>query len=139
MPRKRLTRPQRWAAALGILVLLLGLGRLGRAGVALRTTALLPDLPLTIPLEYVAVVSAFWGVSLVMCALGLVRFRPWSRWAAPITVTLYQAHSWLDRLLFDASDYAFQTRPRDLVLTALLLAVVWGLLSLPSVRGVFEQ
>jgi sulfite exporter TauE/SafE len=138
MPRKRLTRPQRWAATLGILVLLLGLGRLGRAGVTLRTATLLPDLPLTIPLEYVVVVSTFWGVSLVICGLGLIRFRPWSRWAAPISVTLYQANSWLDRLLFDASDYAFQTRPRDLVLTALLLAFVWGLLHLPSVRGVFR-
>jgi hypothetical protein len=50
--------------------------------------------------------------------------------------TLYQAHIWLNHLLFDASDYARQTRPRDLALSALFLAVVWGTLHLPGVRRI---
>ena len=34
-------------------------------------------------------------------------------------IVLYQGHIWINHLLFDASDYARQTRPRDLVLTVL--------------------
>ena len=140
LQRKRLvlTRSQKWVAALGLLILLLGLANLGRAVMALRYATLLPDLPLTVSLNYLAAMGGLWGAVFVTCAVGLVRFRPWGRWGTLAATTLYQAHAWVDHLLFDGSDYARQTRPRDLVLTVLLLALVWGLLNWPSVREVFR-
>jgi hypothetical protein len=52
---------------------------------------------------------------------------------------LYEVHVWVNHLLLDASDYARQTRPWELLLTVLLLAIVWGSLSLRSVRQTFAQ
>ena len=135
--KTRLTLPQKWVIALGFLVLALGLANLARAGVALRYNALLPNLPLTVPLTYLVLVGGFWGPVFVACAVGLVHFRPWGRWATLAAVTLYEAHVWANHFLFDASDYALQTWPRDLLLTLLLLALAWGVLSLHSVRKIF--
>ena len=120
-------------------MLALGLANMTRAALALRYDALLPDLPLTVPLTYLAAMGGFWGLAFVACAVGLARFRLWGRWGTLAAVTLYEVHVWINHLLFDANDYARQTRPRDLVLTLLLLAVVWGLLNWPSIRKVFKR
>ena len=98
----------------------------------------LPGLPLTVSLTYLAAMGIFWGLAFVACAWGLVRFRRWGRWGALAAVTLYEVHVWINHLLFDANDYARQTQPRDLALTLLLLALVWGLLNWPSVQSVFR-
>ena len=135
--RKPLTRPQKRVLALALLVLALGLANLIRGGVALRYASLLPGLPTTVPLEYLAAMGAFWGIALTVCAVGLARFCPWGRWATQASVTAYQIHVWINHLLFEASDYARQTRAWDLLLTVLLLALVWGVLNLHSVREVF--
>jgi hypothetical protein len=137
MRRRVLTRPQKWVITLALLVLALGLANLVRMGVAVRYAFLLPELPMAVPLEYLAAVGAFWGVVLTACAWGLLRFRRWGRWGTLAAVTLYQAHVWVNHLAFDASDYARQTRLWDLLMTLLLLALVWGLLSLHSVQSVF--
>lgn len=105
---------------------------------ALRYAAPLADLPMTVSWGYLAARGVFWGIVLSACALGLLRFRPWARWGALTAATLYEAHAWLDHLLFDASDYAVRTRPLDLLATALLLGLVWGLLNWPGVRRCFE-
>jgi len=125
--------------ALSLLVLALGLANLGRTVMALRYDTLLPDLPLTVPLTYLAAMGGFWGLAFVACAVGLVRFRPWGRWGTLAAVTLYEAHVWVNHLLFDANNYARQTWPRHLILTLLLLALIWGLLNLPSIRKVFKR
>ena len=137
--RKRLTRPQKWVVVLGLLMLVLGLANLARAGMALRYAAHLPNLPMTVSWAYLAVMGACWGLVFVACAVGLVRFRPWGRWSTLAATTLYEAHVWVNHILFDASDYARQTRLCDLLLTFLLLALTWGLLSLHSVRKTFES
>ena len=137
MRRRVLTRPQKWVVTLALLVLALGLANLVRMGVALRYVFLLPVLPMTVPLEYLAAVGAFWGVVLTACAWGLLRFRRWGRRGTLAAVTLYQAHVWVNHLAFDASDYARQTWLWDLLVTALLLALVWGSLHLRSVQNVF--
>ena len=124
---------------LALLVLALGLANLIRGGVAQSYASLLPDLPTTVPMEYLAAMGAFWGITLTVCAVGLQRFRPWGRWGTLAAVTLYEVHVWVNHLLFDASDYARQTRPWELLLTVLLLAIVWGSLSLRSVRQTFAQ
>jgi len=138
-PGPRLTPAQKWVIALGLLVLALGLANLGRAVMALRYDTLLPDLPLTVPLTYLAAMGGFWGLIFVVCTVGLVRFRPWGRWGTMAAVTLYEIHVWVNHLLFDGSDYARQTRPRDLLLTMLLLALVWVSLNLHSVRKTFSR
>jgi len=125
--------------ALALLMLALGLGNLGRAGVALRYAILLPTLPMTVTWPYLVAMGGFWGAIFVACAAGLVRFRPWGRRGTLAAVTLYEAHTWANHLLFDTSDYARQTRPRDLLLTLLLLALVWGLLNWPSIRREFKR
>jgi hypothetical protein len=133
------TRPQKWVIALGFVVLALGLGSLGRAVLALCYAALLPDLPMTVSWAYLAAMGGVWGVALTACAVGLLRFRPWGRWATLAMVTLYEVHAWVNHLLFDASDYARQTWPRNLLFTLLLLAFTWGLLNLHGVRKTFER
>jgi hypothetical protein len=113
---------------------LVGIGNLGRAAMALYYARLLPDLPLTVPWIYLVGMGAFWGVAMVTCAVGLYLQRPWGRKATLAVATLYQAHVWLNHLLLDASDYARQTRPRDLVLSLLFLIVV-GAIFFPWTRS----
>ena len=122
---------------LGLLVLVLGLGNFARAGLAMRYAARLPDLPMTVTWACLVAAGLFWGLVLTVCAAGLVRFRPWGRWATMAAVAAYEAHVWIDRLLFDASDYARQTRPQGLVLAVVFLVFVWGLLNWPSIREEF--
>jgi hypothetical protein len=122
---------------LSLLVLAVGLTNLARAGVALRYAALLPDLPMTVPLWYLAAMGGFWGVALIACGVGLIRFSPWSRWATLAAATLYEIHVWVNHLLFDVSDYARRTRPWDVLLTVVLLGLIWGSLSLPGVQKIF--
>lgn len=134
-----LTGPQKWVVYLGFLLLILGVGNLGRAVMALRYARLLPDLPMTVSWTYLAAMGGFWGVALTAGAVGMVLFRPWARWLALAVTTLYQGHVWVNHLLFDANEYAVRTWPRDLVLSLALLGLVWGVLSWPSVRREFED
>ncbi len=123
-----IARSSRWLrASVILLTALVGLGNLGRAAMALHYARSLPDLPLTVPWAYLAGMGVFWGIAMTVCAAGLLLRRPWSRKATLVVATLYQAHVWLNHLLFDASDYARQTRPRDLALSLLFLVIVWAL------------
>jgi len=135
--RPALTRPQKWVIALALLALGLGVANLVRGGVAQGYASLLPELPTTVPMAVVAAMGVFWGAAWTTCAVGLARFRPWGRRGTLATVSLYEINVWVNRLLFDASDYARRAWPWDLLLTALLLGLVWGSLSLHSVRDVF--
>ncbi|MEA3338634.1 MAG: hypothetical protein U9R15_01580, partial [Chloroflexota bacterium] len=74
--------------ALSLLMLGLGLANLGRAGMALHYDALLPGLPLTAPLPYLAAMGGFWGIVFVACAVGLIRFRRCGRWGSLATVSV---------------------------------------------------
>ena len=136
--RRRLTRPEKAVVALSILVLGLGVGNAIRALVALAGGADMPDLALSVSWTYLALTSAVWGAVFIVCAGGLARFRRWGRVATLAAVTLYEAHVWVNHLLFDRSDYALQTRPWDVLFTLLLLAAVWGLLNLRRVRAVLR-
>ena len=136
---KRLSAAQKWVVVLIVITLALGASNLGKAVVALHYARRLPDLPTTVSFGYLAAVGGFWGVAFVVCSLGLSRFWAWGRWSTLVAVTVYQVHVWINHLLFDASDYARQTRPRDLVLTGTLLLVFWVSLNLPAVRRAFRQ
>ena len=125
---------RRWVLGLAFLVLVIGLANLGRAGLTLRYASLLPKLAMTVSWAYLVATTGFWGLVFVACAVGLMCFRPWSRRGTLAATTLYEIHVWINRLLFDANDYARQTRLRDLLLTLLLLVLVWGVLNVPQVR-----
>lgn len=133
-----LTGAQRAVAGLSLLLVFIGVGSLTRSGVALYYTITLHDLRMSVSWTYLAASSLFWGGVLTVAALSLTRQRRWSWWLTLIAATGYQAHRWIDRLLFDASDYARQVLPRDLLLTALFLALVWGVLCWPRVREIFD-
>lgn len=137
--KKPLTPAQEWAGSVGLLLLILAAANLGRAIVALVNLGYLTTLPLTIPLEYLVATSLLWAAALAACGIGLSRFYRWSWAATLVAATLYQVNLWATRLLFDASDFALLGRSRDLLLTALFLAFVWGVLCWPSVRRVFKK
>jgi hypothetical protein len=136
--RRPLTRAQKWVLALSMLVVLLGLANLGRFAMAVHYAQRLPDLPMTVSWTYLALMGAVWFAVFLICAGGLVYFHPWGRRAALISIPLYQVHVWVNHLLFDASERAGQLWPRDEACTAILLAIVWGLLYVPSIRRVFK-
>jgi hypothetical protein len=133
------TAAHRAVAALALLTAILGLANLGRMAMAIRYAGRLPDLPMTVTWPYLAVKGGLWGVGFITCTAGLLRLQPWGRWATLAASTLYQLHVWIDHALFDASDYARQTRPRDLALTILFLGIVWGVLNWPTVRRIFRH
>ena len=132
--RQRLTRAQKWVIVLSVLILALGLANVGRLAMAVYYANRLSDLPMAVPWAYLAVMGGVWGAAFLFCALSLVYFWPWGWWATLIAVTLYEALVWANHLLFDANEYARQVWPRDLALTLILLIVVGGVLSWPSVR-----
>ena len=137
--RPFLAGARKWVVALSLFLVALALANLGRAVMALRYATLLPDLPMTVSWGYLVATAACWAAALAVCAAGLLCFRAWGRWATLALVTLYQAHVWVNHLLFDASDYALQTWPRDALLTAAFLGIVWGMLSVRPIREVFAR
>ena len=136
---ERLSAAEKWVLVMTALTLVLALANLGRAALAMRYAAQIPGLETRMPLNYAAATGLFWGISLIVSAGGLFDTREWGRVSTLITVTLYQAHVWLNRLGFDASDHARETRSRDMVLTAVLLLLYWGTLSLRPVQRVFAR
>jgi len=136
---KELSAAQKWILLLTGLTFVLGAGNVGKAVIAVQYAIRVPGLAKTIPLWYLATAGGFWGVVLVMCAIGLSMFRNWGRWSTLATVTLYQANVWVNHLLLDMSDYARQTRPRDLLLSGTLLLIYWIGLGLPVFESVFEK
>ena len=134
----RLSLPRKWVIGVGAVVLAVGLANLARGGLTITYSTRLPDLEMSVSWEYLAATSIFWGLALVVSSICLAGFYRWARWATLGVATLYQVHAWVNHLLFDANEYARQTWPRDLILTAVFLALVWGILSWPSVRREFE-
>jgi hypothetical protein len=136
---KQLTLPEIGVILLTALLLILGVANIGRAMLALRYSTRLPNLPLTVSLDYLAAMGGFWGITFISCAIGLSLFREWGRRSTLAAVTLYQVNVWANRLLFAVSEYARQTVPRDLVLTATFLLLFWTLLHLPPVQRLFKR
>ncbi len=136
---KQLTAAEKWVVVLIGITSALAAANLGKAVVALRYASSLPDLSMSASLSYFTAMGGFWGVVFVLCTAGLSRFRNWGRWSTLAAVTLYQANVWVNHLLFSASDYARQTIPRNLALTAVLLLIFWVSLSVPAVRRAFAD
>ncbi len=106
---------------------------------AVRYSARLPYLPTTVSLEYLAAMGGVWGITFVVCGVGLSLFREWARRATLAAVGLYEINGWMNRLLFSASDYADQTIPRDIALTVIFLLLFGIPLNLPQIRQAFKR
>lgn len=136
---KGLTLSQTVVILLSALTLALGAANVGRAVMAVRYSARLPDLPTTVSLEYLAAMGGVWGITFVVCSVGLSLFREWARRATLAAVGLYEINGWMNRLLFSASDYADQTIPRDIALTVIFLLLFGIPLNLPQIRQTFKR
>lgn len=136
--RRKPTLSERWIAVLALTMLLLGLGNLGRIARVVYYAIYLPDLPMTVSWTYQAVMGGFWCAVFLICTVALIRLWRWARWATLATVTLYQAHVWVNHFLFDANERARQLWPCNAVLTLALLVFVWVVLNWPSVRKAFR-
>jgi len=139
VPRLRLTRTRKWVVALATLVLAIGFANLARGGLAIAYALRLPELPMTVRWEYLAATGLSWGLVLAVCSFSLASFYRWARVATLAAATAFQTHVWVTHLLYDANEYARRTWPRDLVLSALFLGVVWAVLSWPSIRREFAD
>jgi hypothetical protein len=129
---------EKYAALVGLLVLAVGLGNLGRAWIAWQYSTQLPQLAMTASWTYLVLMGVVWGMALVVVSVGLLRFRTWGRAGTLVASSLYQANVWTNHVLFDANGYVRQTWPRELLLTGLFLAAVWGVLCWPRMRQVFR-
>ena len=129
---------EKYVALVGLLVGAIGLGNVGRAWVAWQYSTRLPQLAMTASWTYLAVIGLAWGTALLAVAIGLLRFRTWGRVGTLVASSLYQANVWANHVLFDANDYVRQTWPRQLLLSGLFLAAVWGVLCWPGMRKVFR-
>jgi hypothetical protein len=125
--------------AVATLLLLVGLANLARGSLAIASALRLPALPMAVSWEYLATGGIVRGLALCICSFGLAGFYRWARVASLIITSAFQVDVWVNHLLFDASDYARQTWPRDLALTVLFLGFVFGVLAWPSVCREFRS
>jgi len=121
------------ALALGCLAAFNALGAL----TAYRELAFLRDLPLTASPLYLVVSRAGWAVVLIGLAGGLWRLKQWGRVGTLAALTLYVAQVWLERWLFDRTDFSRATLPYLSVASIITLAGVWGLLCRRTARRSF--
>lgn len=99
----------------------------------------LPDLPLSVPVWYLALVGIVWGAAGVIATVGLVIGRPWApvitRWGGVV----YVVWLWADRFLLARSDYAARIRPFEFALSLLLLGCSWWILRRPASTEYFRK
>ncbi len=114
-----------------MVVTLLGLGVLTLAAVfliRLATGLRPPSFPNTIPVWYLPLTGAVWGVGGVMLAYGILTGKPWAPSRARVGALGFTAWYWADRLLLAKSDYAALSRPADAAGNLIALVILlWGL------------
>lgn len=113
---------------LSCLVFILGLLQWTRAVTLYSRLGFISQMNLSIPLPYAIGAALIWGGVLVVASIGLWRMTGWGRWLALAAVTLSQAHAWLDRLLFELSDYSQASTGFALVSTLIILGITWIIL-----------
>ncbi|NLE46136.1 MAG: hypothetical protein GX620_15560 [Chloroflexi bacterium] len=140
------TRPERLGFDRGLkrivistaFILVLMLVNLARAMVAGLYSVRLPDLPMSVSWAYLVARGLFWSLAFGLCAWGLVRFRPWGRVVLVLAVHLWVLNGWLDRILWQLASYARQAGLRDLVVSASVILIVWGIYLWTKTEKVLE-
>jgi peptidoglycan/LPS O-acetylase OafA/YrhL len=131
-------RPFAVTCLIGLVLTLSGLQAL-RLWVVLSSWDYLISLPLTITPIYFAVSTLVWlalGGSLVW---GLWRAKAWAPRIICWAVIAFTAVHWLDRLFLQAKGSQNSNWPFDLILSLVLVASVFAVLSLPKVRVYFGE
>jgi hypothetical protein len=100
--------------------------------------AFLRSLPLAVSPVYLITSRAGWAVAFGALAFGLWRLKQWGRVGTLAIFTLYVAQSWVDRWLFDRTDFARALAPYALGISLVALAVVWGILLHRKTRQSFS-
>lgn len=99
----------------------------------------LPELPLTVPIWYIPLSGAIWGMGSLAAAIGLFLGHTWApsvvRWGA----LLFSLWFWIDRLFLVVSDYGLRTRTVSLVLNVLAVVILFWVLSRSKVRRYFRE
>lgn len=123
---------------LALAVLILSAANLLRAAQVWLRLAYLAELDLSVAPFYLGASGLVWGILLGAAGFGLWRTRPWGRRLALATVCLLHLHAWINRLIFETSDYARQVWPWEAAASAIGVALTWGILGWPSVRTAFK-
>lgn len=113
---------------LSCLVFILGLLQWTRAATLYVRLPFISQLNLSIPLPYAIGAALIWGGVLVLAALGLWRQARWGVWLTLAAVTVSQAQAWLDRLLFERSDYSQASTVFALASTLMVVGLTWFVL-----------
>ncbi len=101
--------------------------------------AFLRGLPLSVPPVYLIVSDSVWALVFAGLGVGLWRLKHWGRVGTLVAFSLYVAQSWFDRLMLSRSDFARVTIPWALGMSAISLALVWGILLRRAVKRNFSM
>ena len=114
--------PQRPFGVTLLLWMVLSLSAWGaiRSFAALRWWDVLYEFKASLSPVYLCITGAAWGVAGIVLLWSMWKGRPWSRVAILVSVILWLAEYWIERLFFQASR---ANLPFALILSALLLAV----------------
>lgn len=99
----------------------------------------LPQLPLAVPIWYIPLTGALWGIAALTLAVGLFMGRLWSPAAARWGAVLYSAWYWIDSLWIAVSPIGVAARNSALALNVIGVAVLFAVLSRPKVRRYFRE
>jgi hypothetical protein len=116
---------------------LAGFNLLG-AVTGLQEYAFWRSLPLSISPVYLIAARAFWAAAFGAAGVGLWRLKQWGRSLTLLAGPLFAAQGWLERLALTRSDFARATWPWALGVTAVSLALLWGILLRGKVRRSFS-
>jgi len=139
-PHSSISQPKRPFSVTVLILLVLSYSALGWLGFfeILPHWEFLLELPLAVPLLYLALRSAFWGLVGLPLIWGLWVGRTWACYAMQIAAALYASHYWLDRFLLADRSAIANRWPFAVSLTLLCLAYTYIALRLPRSRRFFK-
>ncbi len=134
---KKIKRPL-LVTLLAVGVLILTVYNATRFGTALAEwDLLLKFMPRPGPI-YIAATGLFWTFVLLVAALSLWFGWRWARPTAAISIFVYAAYYWLDRLIYQSS-VPRENQPFSLIVTIVFLCLTALVLLLPGSRKFFTK
>jgi len=136
MSSPRLKRPFS-VTVLAVLVLSLAVMHVFGALEAWRHWYFLQELPLTVPVAYLAGKNLFWGLAGAVIAVGLWLGKRWAWLGMQIATGVYAGLYWVDRLWLAPSSMLAIRWPFAVGLTAFYLLYTFYVLRRPQGRAFF--